>query len=98
MQLQRGVKATWWNNIWAQTGAYTPGLHPPPPLGITPYDGQGTTIWHANESPSRVVLIGYMNEFSDLHSMYSRQLYIYIYIDIRFKGFLYRGGSHAWIP
>ena len=37
MQLQRGVKATWWNNIWAQTGAY-----PPPPLRITPYDGQGT--------------------------------------------------------
>ena len=59
MQLQRGVKATWWNNIWAQTGAY------PPPLGITPYDGQGT--WHANESPARVVLLGYMYEFCDLH-------------------------------
>ena len=31
MQLQRGVKATWWNNIWAQTGAY-----PPPPSGLLP--------------------------------------------------------------
>ena len=41
----------WWNNIWAQTGAYTP----PPPPGITPClcnDGQGI-----NESPARVVLI-----------------------------------------
>ena len=48
---QRGVKATWWNNIWAQSGAYPP---PPPPPRITPYDGR-----HANESPSRL-LIGYM--------------------------------------
>ena len=60
MQLQRGVKATWWNNIWVQTGAY-----PPPPSGLLPM--MVRVPWHANESPAHVVLIGYMNEFSYLH-------------------------------
>ena len=40
-------------------------LPPPPPSGLLPMMVKGT--WHVNESPARVVLIGYMYEFCDLH-------------------------------